>query len=276
MNQKRDDNGGTGEHEQPSPEVTNKPDENLTLVIELGSPEKEPARAEYKEGRLYKRTYLVTQIIMAAVTFIGILVAVCTLKDINKNVADSHTQAVAAATQAATAQQQLRLSERPWISADAEYAARGKYCHAPPIEPVKKKFHGMVPIDPISIDVTMKNYGISVASDAKVFAIGIYETDNWENDLKRLTAAADNICEGTANGGQPMTLFPNNPDCQSFGIPPPTKMPDEFFIIGCVTYGDPIKQCVRFDDCHWTRFAYEWQRQPKPHMFKWFNFNEAH
>jgi len=68
VNQEGGGKSSHGEHEEPAAEEQNKPEDKMTLVIELGSPASEIKPVDYKEGRIYKWTYLGTQIIIAGVT----------------------------------------------------------------------------------------------------------------------------------------------------------------------------------------------------------------
>jgi hypothetical protein len=212
---------------------------------------------EYKEGRLYKWTLLVTQVIMALATVVGIVVALRTLNDLNQNIADSHTQAVAAATQAATSKRQLELSQRPWIAVDSV-----DYLPSPlPKRGEKKSLY------PVSIKATFKNYGSTVANDAKVImraSCQIADGEDW------LSETAKDICSESTRGMKLKAVFPNKTSDITFAFPgcvAPIAQPN--FIIGCVVYGDPLQACDKFENCHWSRFVRLYDAKPEPHVQDW-------
>jgi hypothetical protein len=203
MNEKRDKKEGSAEHDKPAAEIADKSDENMTLVMELGNPESKNADSEYKEGRTYKSLILGSQIVMAIVTVVGVVIAVCTLKDIDKNVTDSHTQAVAAATQAQTAlidaqtaQQQLELSERPWLKVDANIHA--------PLDFTKNQVC-------VVITWNISNVGHSPAQRVEV-KMGIGE-ELRQNPIQ----VQKEVCDTIYPFGQ-TTVFPDDP------VPTPIEM----------------------------------------------------
>jgi hypothetical protein len=260
MNQKRDDNGGTGKHEQPPAELTSKPDEKLTLVVELGSPGKENVRPEYKEGRPYKWTYLGTQIVMAVVTSVGIAVAVFTLKDINKNVTDSHAQAIAAATQAQITQREFELSQRPWISLD-------------PVQVSDLSFNPNGTAT-FTIKFLIQNTGHSPATHTQLQAKLIPAKFNESGIFKQPAEQQKRLCDSARAHVErhelfPFTLFPDQKTTRDAGM---SMTPDEItkaktdipgaegpaiflIVVGCVDYQFPFEA-----GHHQTGFLYEVSR----------------
>lgn len=106
------------DHAEPTEKKQDSGSDRMRLVVELGkTPPNSPAtKSEQTRGERY--FYLGTQAALVVITGIGIAVALYSLSDLNQNVAETHKQAIAAATQAAIAQQEFELSERPWVSVE--------------------------------------------------------------------------------------------------------------------------------------------------------------
>ena len=80
-------------------EQANAPD-RITLVMELGETNPQSAATEYRETRGQHNFYLAIQLVLAIITAIGVGIALCSLKDLNRSVIAANAQASAAITQA--------------------------------------------------------------------------------------------------------------------------------------------------------------------------------
>lgn len=119
MSQEGDQDRPRGEHEKATPEVTEAKHSDAPVVEETSDGGPPPNRApEYKQTKPYAYAYLVSQYLIVAVAFGGIVVAVCSLNSLNESVTAANKQAIAAATQAYTGQREFEMSERPWVYVD--------------------------------------------------------------------------------------------------------------------------------------------------------------
>jgi hypothetical protein len=75
----------------------------------------DPNKEEPQRHIRLEQGYWISQIVLAVIGAVGIVVALWTLSDLNRTAYDTHRQANDADTQAKTAQQEFELSERPWL-----------------------------------------------------------------------------------------------------------------------------------------------------------------
>ncbi len=73
-------------------------------------PHNHPRRKQH-----YQCWYLLSQYLIVAVAVVGTIVAICSLKSLNRSVKAANRQAAAAAYQAQITQQEYEASERPWV-----------------------------------------------------------------------------------------------------------------------------------------------------------------
>jgi hypothetical protein len=166
------------------------------------------------------------------------------LKDLNKNVADSHTQAVAAATQAQTAlvtaqtaQKQLELSERPWIGLTKPITIT---------KPLRFDAKGAA----ISFDVTVKNVGNSVANKTDA-VLSLMFTDN----VQAVLVQQNRICAETPFRERDIgfLVLPSQEFTKTFAAAKATWNEIRvdaagntlLWVVGCINYWDTIQEKVR-------------------------------
>jgi hypothetical protein len=116
MNERGDEKRPYGEETQTSNSVAEPEGQGVKVPKEQTTgPPPPQRRSKYKKGRAYHYTYLASQIVIAIFASGGVIVAVCSLKSLNRSVRAANRQAAAAATQAQIAQQEYEASERPWV-----------------------------------------------------------------------------------------------------------------------------------------------------------------
>jgi len=223
-------------------------------------PETKAPKWDDEERRYYGR-YLCTQRAIVFITLGGIIVALCTLFVLNENVAQTHRQASAAATQARIASDEFESTQRAWIGVDS----------------VEVKNLTRIPDNAysFSIFVNGKNFGHSPATNIKV-AWDIAETPD------DLAIKAKGICGGRKFGTftSDITLFPDKTFPFALGTSAPVgeENPKPIWLIGCFIYGDAFRKCEGMKDCRTTRFCYVQSRDEAglPKYLLRYQYNDAH
>jgi hypothetical protein len=196
--------------------------------------------------------------IAAGVGLGGLAILYLSLKSTDKTVGAAIRQADAAATQAYIAQQQLMLSERPWIKIRHRIAKPLTFDHP--------AWKGKVAT--VTIENTIENVGQSVALDVLIWE-DVFPQDAF--GIRTARARRDEVCnaERHSTGGlSGYILFPHDPLTENSVVGPSMEVVMKavsaspqglrgkaaFVLVGCVSYRVPFES--RDDPRHETRFIY--------------------
>lgn len=117
-NQGDKDHPSGGEQQDNASEVAARK-EDRTPAPERKPNSAPPPHDRPRHKQHYRCWYLLSQFLLVAVAIGGVGIAICSLRSLDRSVRAATRQASAAAVEAQTAQRQLELSERPWLSVTA-------------------------------------------------------------------------------------------------------------------------------------------------------------
>jgi hypothetical protein len=268
MHQKRNEDRRTGEYQKSADEVANQ-ERRKTTVLEKEPYGSSPAnnRPKYEQTRPYAYAYLASQYLILLVAAGGIGVAISSLRSLNQSVDAANRQAVAAATQARTAQQEFELSERPWVAVDRITlleAPTWETLQGPRIlgRPEQRTFINLH----AKIAYRLNNFGKSPAIKTFSEAQATFTEDWTAKNYEKPLGAMEITCAGaeaesrkagnsTKQFSEGAAIFPQVPldqnDESSAGLPENLKQIDHIWIVACVAYQDGITQRI-----HHTKLWY--------------------
>jgi hypothetical protein len=122
---KRQENKRAAHYTEPTKEKSYDGTDLMTRsVIELGETPPNPPAAKNEQTRGERYFYLGTQAALVVITGVGIAIAICTLRSLNESVKASNAQASAAATQAAIADEAMRVGNRPYVQVSKSLSSK--------------------------------------------------------------------------------------------------------------------------------------------------------
>ena len=119
MGQFGDENKRASDDSDPTQKQAGEREGIPTTVVKATETPPNPPATDNPQTRGERYFYLGTQAALVVITGIGIAIAICTLKSLNKSVNAANKQAAAAATQATIAREQFEATQRAWIGVDS-------------------------------------------------------------------------------------------------------------------------------------------------------------
>lgn len=239
MGQFGDENKRASDDSDPTQKQAGEREGIPTTVVKATETPPNPPATDNPQTRGERYFYLGTQAALVVITGIGIAIAICTLKSLNKSVNAANKQAAAAATQATIAREQFEATQRAWIGVDS----------------VEVKNVARIPQSSysFSIFVNGRNFGHAPATNIKV----AWDLAATPDDLAK---KAKTICHGRQFGTlkTDVTLFPDQifPFILGAASPIPETLAQPTWLIGCFIYGDAFRKCDTIENCRYTRFCY--------------------
>jgi hypothetical protein len=262
-----DEDRPSSEHQNEATEVGTNIDNDTGITgEEADSPPPPKTGSEHEQSNAYQRAYLISQYLLVGVAAAGAIIAVCTLRSLN-------TSVDAQGRQAQTARDQFELSERSWVGV----------IHIVPGKPAAQPLvNGKTVPTNLNVDVTIENFGKSPAMIGTWFDPVFWPFDAVNLSFDTQAALACGLAANDIQRQAGRLIFPNQPslirlrDTTSLPTKKAANGKQYVYIIGCIVYGDSVKECKAtpndYSTCRVTPFCAQSEVRVRGNQISSINF----